>query len=211
MVGGRAKSAGSWKCTPLPGDPGRAECWAELDELLKFDWPHASGGTMRIQCTLVDAAGHRTQSVYTNIIPRQTRRVFASFGRSGGEKGLIVSPPKAIRPANGTGTVQRRIVDVDQAKRIIFGRLRIAEPGPEYVHLPTTVGETFVDELTAEKLVTKRNKYGVPTKTWEQIRDRNESLDCFVLALAALRILAPNAARFDAAAAAVDGLRAKSA
>ena len=63
------------------------------------------------------------------------------------------------------------------------------------------------DELTAEKLVTKRNKYGVPTKTWEQIRDRNESLDTFVLALAALRIVAPNAQRFAKLAAQIAAVR----
>jgi len=197
--------------TPLPGDPARDDCWRELDELLMFDWPHADGGTLRILCTLVDAGGHRTQSVYNAVIPRQPRRVFASFGRSGGERGLLCSPPKAIRPANGTGTVQRRIVDVDQAKALLFSRLRVPEPGPEYVHFPTGVGETFFDELTAEKFVTKRNKYGVPSKTWERIRERNESLDCFVLALAALRIIAPTPARFDALAVKVDEQRAKGA
>jgi phage terminase large subunit GpA-like protein len=63
------------------------------------------------------------------------------------------------------------------------------------------VGEAFASEMTAEQLTTKRNKYGVPTKRWEQIRDRNESLDCFVLALAALRIIAPTPVRFASLAA----------
>jgi len=49
--------------------------------------------------------------------------------------------------------------------------------------------------------VTKHNKYGVPSKTWAQTRDRNESLDCFVLSLAALRIIAPSPARFERGAA----------
>lgn len=70
-----------------------------------------------------------------------------------------------------------------------------------------SVGETFFEELTAEKLVTKRNKYGVPSKTWEQIRERNESLDCFVLSLAALRILAPTPARFTSAAERIEQMR----
>ena len=61
-----------------------------------------------------------------------------------------------------------------------------------------SVGETFFDELTAERLVTKRNKFGVPIKTWEQTKERNESLDAFVLALAALRIIAPSARRLEA-------------
>lgn len=191
---------------PLLGDPGRSDVWRELDDLLDFDWPHARGGTMRIQCALVDSAGHRTQAVYNAVVPRQVRRVYATIGRSGGERGMLVSPPKAIR-AQGGGTVQRRVVDVDQAKALLFSRLRVTDPGPEYLHFPMSVGEAFFDELTAERLVTKRNKYGVPTKTWEQIRERNESLDCLVLALAALRVVAPNAARFGKLAGEVDTMR----
>ena len=134
--------------------------------------------------------------------------MFAAFGRSGGTQGFLVSPAKAIRPANGTGTILRRIVDTDQAKSLIYARLRLTEPGAEYVHFPLTVGETFFDELTAERLVTKRNKYGVPTKTWELVHARrNESLDCFALALAALRIVAPTAARFATLAAQLEALR----
>ncbi len=192
--------------TPLMGDPAKPDVWLELDALLARDWVHEDGGTMRIQGTLVDAAGHRTQSVYSAVIPRQARRVWASFGRSGGEKGLLVSPPKAIRPASGIGTVQRRIVDVDQVKALLMARLR-SEPGPGYIHFPMTVGEAFFDELTAEKLITKRNKYGVPTKVWEQIRERNESLDTFVLALAALRIMAPKPEVFQKLAARIAAAR----
>jgi phage terminase large subunit GpA-like protein len=190
------------------GDPARPDVWRDLDELLATEWQHELGGTMRVQCTLVDAGGHRTQSVYSAVIPRQVRRVFASFGRAnGGEKGFLVSPPKAIRPANGTGNVMRRIVDVDQCKALIFSRLRLVDHGAGYVHFPLSLGETFFDELTAETLVTKRNKYGVPTKTWEQTRERNESLDCFVLSLAALRVLAPTPARFDKLAGDLDTVR----
>lgn len=191
----------------LPGDPGRPDVWRELDELMNLEFAHAQGGAMRIHCALIDAGGHRTQAVYTNVIPRQPRRLYAAFGRNGGDKGMLVSPAKAIRPANGTGNVMRRIVDVDQAKAVLFARLRVADAGPEYIHFPTSVGETFFDELTAEKRITKRNKYGVPSKTWEQVRERNESLDCFVLALAAVRILAPTRGRFETAAARVQDAR----
>jgi phage terminase large subunit GpA-like protein len=69
------------------------------------------------------------------------------------------------------------------------------------------VDQTFFDELTAERLETRRNKWGVPVKTWVQTRERNESLDCMVLALAALRIVAPNAARLEKLAATLDAQR----
>lgn len=183
----------------LPGDPARPEVWKDLDELLARTWVRQGGGVSRVQCALIDAAGHRTQSVYSAVIPRQIRRLYASFGRAGGERGQLVSPAKALKAAGGS--VFRRIVDVDQAKALIYSRLKVAEPGAEHVHFPRSVGEVFFSELTAEQLVTRRNKYGVPEKTWVQVKERNESLDCFVLSLAALRIVAPNPQRFAAFAA----------
>lgn len=173
----------------LPGDPERPEVWAELRQLLERLWQTADGGHVKIERALIDAAGHRTQAVYSNVIQLRTvcsSGLFPSFGRSGGERGLIVTQPKALKTATG-GTVFRVIVDVDQVKGLIYGRLKVADHGPEHIHFPMTVGDVYFSELTAEELVTKRNKYGIPQKSWIQTKERNESLDCFVLSLAALR------------------------
>lgn len=188
----------------LAGDPSGADVWAQLDELLETDWTDEEGSGMRIAAGLIDAGGHRTQAVYSAVIARQGRGLQVSFGRSGGENGLLVSPAKAIRPKNGTGSVPRRIIDSDQLKALTFARLKVSEVGSEYIHFPMTVGETFFEGLTAEKLITKRNKYGVPSKQWEQVRERNEQLDCFCMALAALRAHAPNAKKFEELAAKVE-------
>lgn len=183
------------------GDPRQPEPWADLDEVRNLAWRTADGRTLKIQCTLVDALGHRTQAVYRQVIPRQRDRVFAYVGRAGTASGLLVSPAKVIRPKDGGGNVMLRTIDVDQTKALIYARLKLMEPGPEYIHFPATIGENFFNELTAERLITKRNKFGVPTKVWEQVRERNESLDCFSSALAALRIVAPNASAFERLAA----------
>lgn len=182
----------------LPGDPARPDVWAALDELLSRQWLRESGAVTQIQCALIDAAGHKTQAVYSAVIPRHARHLYASFGRSGGEKGQLMSPLKPMKTS--AGTVFRAIVDVDQAKASTYSRLRVVDPGPEHIHFPLSVGEAFFAELTAEQLITERNKYGVPTKRWAKKKghERNESLDCYVLALAALRHLAPNPARFAA-------------
>lgn len=184
----------------LPGDPSRPEPWTALDALLQRPWQHASGVELRISCALVDSGGHRTQSVYGFVMPRQPRRVYACKGQSGGTHGMLVSPAHPVKPQSGPGTVQLRHVDADQTKALIYSRLRLSDPGPEYVHFPMSVGETFFNELTAEKLITKRNKYGVPTKVWEQVRSRNEGIDCLSYSLAALRIIAPSPRSLEAAA-----------
>jgi len=184
-----------------PGDPETSEPWQELDETLLREWPRESGPPARIVCALVDALGHRTSAVYRHVVPRQSRNVFASVGRDGGLNGMLVSPPKSLPTPHGR--VLRRMVDASQAKGLIYSRLRIEVPGAGFIHLPDTVGDAFISELTAEQLVTARNKYGVPSKKWA-LRPgitRNESLDCFGLALAALRIVAPTPARFTEAVA----------
>lgn len=189
----------------LEGDPASPTVWAELDELLSTPFRHEKGGSLTISSALVDGGGHKTQSVYDACIARRSKRVLGCcFGRDGGESGLLVSPQKAIKTKGG-GTVLRRIVDVSQAKSLIYGRLKaIAEPGPEYVHIPSFLGQQFVDELTAEKLITSRNKFGIPTRKWQQIREANHALDCFVYALAALRAVAPNGDKFNRLASALD-------
>jgi len=199
LIVGWGRGEESWVITRETwyGDPSQPEVWSDLDEVLGTAWLRADGSALRIQCSLIDSGGHRTQAIYSGVIPRQRERVFASKGRSGGDKGLLVSPPKPIRPRNGSGTVLLRIVDPDQGKSLLFSRLQIVTPGPEFVHFPDALGEQFFKELTSEKLVTKRNKFGVPTKVWEQVQDRNETLDCFVLAHAALRIVAPTPVQFE--------------
>jgi phage terminase large subunit GpA-like protein len=55
------------------------------------------------------------------------------------------------------------------------------------------VDEEFFAQLCAEHRETRYNKSNVATHTvWVQDRERNEALDCSVLALAAKRLLNPN-------------------
>ena len=187
------------------GDPENPEVWRELDETFFREWPREGGGHARIVAGLVDCLGHRTSAVYRAVIPRQSRRLFASVGRDGGESGQLVSPAKSIRTSHGS--LLRRVVDSSQVKALIYSRLRIETPGPGYVHFPMSVGDAFFTELTAEHLVAGRNRYGVPSKRWAMRpgHERNESLDCFGLALAALRTVAPTPARFREVAARLAG------
>lgn len=177
----------------IAGDPARPEPWQALDTLLDRRWQHELGLALPVMAAFIDSGGHRTQSVYGYVMPRQrARRIIACKGQSGGTHGMLVSPAKPVRPASGPGFIQLRHVDVDQAKALLYSRLRLAErSGPEVIHFPMTVGEQFFSELTAEKLTTRRNKYGVPTKVWEQQRSRNEAIDCLSYALGALRLVAP--------------------
>ncbi len=82
-------------------------------------------------------------------------------------------------------------IGVDTGKEVVFGRLRITEPGHGYFHFPVERDREYFLQLTAEKQVTRFTK-GVARREWIKTRARNEALDCTVYALAALKLLSPN-------------------
>jgi phage terminase large subunit GpA-like protein len=59
------------------------------------------------------------------------------------------------------------------------------------VHFSIGLDEEFFAQLTAEKLVTKFRK-GFSVMEWVKTRERNEALDCFAYAYAALNNLNPD-------------------
>ena len=192
------------------GDPQKEAVWKELDGTLNRDWPVEGGGTMRVQCALVDALGHRTEYVYREVIPRQVRRVYVSIGKDGGDAGQVVSEPKMLETS--FGNVRRHIVDASQVKALIYSRLNAEgadglplADGPGVIHFPQTVGDVFFDELTSEHQVIERTRHGIEKLAWAMRpgRRRNESLDCFGMALAALRVVCPTPTKFDELAARV--------
>ncbi len=53
------------------------------------------------------------------------------------------------------------------------------------VHLPNWADSEWLKQLTAEQLVTVKNKRGFAKLEWQKLRERNEALDCRVYARAA--------------------------
>jgi len=85
-------------------------------------------------------------------------------------------------------------IATNQAKDLIFSRLKIHEPGPRYCHLPRTYTDEWFGQLTCEKAVTRYHK-GFAKRIYEkQSGARNEALDMRVYSLACLEILRPNIA-----------------
>ena len=80
-------------------------------------------------------------------------------------------------------------IGVDQGKGLLLSRLKLVKPGPGFIHFPQSPAfdDEYFEQLTAEKLVTKM-RAGRPIYEWVQKRPRNEAMDCWLLALAALRL-----------------------
>lgn len=175
----------------LTGDTSQPAVWDTLSRFLTRTYEHEGGRRLEILAGCIDSAGHRTQEVYNWVSgqARRARRIFATIGRPGQRP--IVSAPSPRHWGRKPRPVDLYTVGVDAAKALLMSRLELAAPGPGYVHLPEAdwADEDLAKQLTSERLVTRYSK-GVPVQEWRILKlgQRNEMLDCFVLATAALRL-----------------------
>jgi len=181
----------------LWGDPSTPQLWTALDSKLFAQYETESGRQLMIRSTCVDSGGHYTNAVYAYCKRNAGRRVFAIKGVGGEGKAMVGRPSK-----NNVGKCPLFPVGVHTVKDTLFGRLKVTDQGPAYVHFSDTLPDEYFKQLTAEKIVTRYHK-GFQRREFIKTRPRNEALDCFVYALAAHAIIGVNvnalAARLEAA------------
>ncbi|MFT4118697.1 phage terminase large subunit family protein [Bradyrhizobium sp.] len=169
-----------------------APCWQELAAMLNEDWKHAGGLNMRLDRLGVDS-GYNTQTVYNFV------RKNGLGGRVMATKGDEVAPTligiPVAREAKVDGKRAKRGVKVwhiglSIAKAELYGFLRLERPDegmplPDgWAHFPQH-DEEYFKQLTAEQLVGRYDKrYGVMRYEWVKQRERNEVLDCRIIARA---------------------------
>jgi len=164
----------------LPGDPERGDVWQRLDDVLESIF---SG--LKIKIMFVDSGAH-TQAVYRYCKRRGRRGVYATKGQS--QPGKPTSARAARRkPGEDVKPIP---IGTDTAKDVIYGRLKIENPGPGYCHFPERYDDEYFAMLTAEEVIIKHVQ-GVPKRVYRQKRKRNEALDCRVYAYAAMHYLNP--------------------
>lgn len=175
------------------GDPALNESeaaspWAELTQWRRSPILHASGRQVPLLATMIDSGGHHTQAVYAYARQHQYNNVHACKGSSLRGKAILGKPTE--QDVTWRGVRLRRGVKLwplgtDTAKAEIYGRLRLTEPGPGYVHLSKLLPEDVFQQITAERMQTRYVK-GHPVIDWIKPNGRrNEALDCAVYALAA--------------------------
>lgn len=187
-------ASGAWyviEVRQVWGDPSTPTPWNDLDTLLDQPYKRADGVHLTIACAGVDSGGHHTLAVYQYCKARAARRIWAFKGVGGQGRPLVGRPSKSNK-----GGVQLFPIGVDTAKERIFARLKMAEPGPGYIHFSAALDVEFFEQLSSERCV-KRVRKGRPVREYVQIRPRNEALDLAVYTLAAIEILNPDLARIE--------------
>lgn len=175
------------------GDPALPESeagspWAELTEYRRTAVLHASGRQVPLLAAFVDSGGHHTQQVYAYARAHRHTHVHAIKGASIAGKAILGKP--SDQDVNWRGErikrgVQLWPIGTDTAKAVLYGRLRIAEPGPGHVLLSKHMSPEVFDGLTAERLVTRYVKGHAKLEWVKPAGRRNEPLDGAVYALAA--------------------------
>ena len=164
------------------GDPSGPRVWADLDSVLQGTWRHARGFLLPIRATCVDTGGQHTKMAYEFCRTRFDRRIWGIKGRGG--PGVPVWP---ARPSRSKAKTPIFVIGVDGIKDAMASRLKLTEPGPGFIHFARRLDADYFRQLTAERVVT-RFVQGRPVRSWQPRRpgERNEALDTFVYAMAAL-------------------------
>jgi phage terminase large subunit GpA-like protein len=183
----------------IEGGPGDPACWQTLSDLLAQTWSHASGQHLTIARLAIDT-GYETSAVYAWARQVGFGQVAPVKGLEGFNRASPVTGPTFVDATIGGKRLRRGArlwsVATSTFKAETYRFLRQDRPTPEEittgasfpagtVHLPSWADSEWLKQLTAEQLVTIKNKRGFTKLEWQKLRERNEALDCRVYARAA--------------------------
>ena len=134
-----------------------ASPWTRLTEIRRTPIMHSSGSQMLIEASCIDTGGHNTSAVYSYCRGHTHANVLAVKGASTYGKPVIGKP--SMIDVTWRGKTQLRSVKLwpigtDTAKHLLYGRMRITQVGPGYVHVPKelVITDEF-EQMTAARLM----------------------------------------------------------
>ncbi len=189
----------------LEGDIAGSSVWEQMTDLLGRTWQHESGARMSLARLAIDTGdGTTTDSVYSWVRKSGRGQVLAIKGVAGFDRSLPVDGPTFVEVTEGGRKIRRGVqlwkVAVAVFKSETYRFLRLSPPTDEaleageewpagFVHVGRGATAEWFRQLTAEQLVTTKTKTGYQKLEWQQLRDRNEALDCRVYARAAAWVM----------------------
>lgn len=189
----------------LEGDIARPEVWADLSDFLGETWPHKSGARMALARMAIDSGdGATTDAVYAWARRVGHGQVLPIKGVRGFDRSTPVDGPTFVEATEGGRKIRRGVrlwkIAVSVFKTETYRFLRLDRPTEEdlaeggawpagFVHLPAGTTAEWVKQLVAEQLVSVKTRQGFQRLEWQQMRERNEALDCRVYARAAAWVM----------------------
>lgn len=178
----------------LMGDLSQDKFWSDVYFMLDdARYKTADGREMRINSVCIDTGGIYTTEVYRFVNRSHDSlfdNMFAIKGVAGYNRPIIGEAPRLIKhKKQNVGVVQLWTVGVDPCKTTLYKKINAGEVRVP-IALPNgeIVSKEFYKQLVAETQQ-KEYKNGFPRHVWVKEYPRNEALDCWVYAYAALKAL----------------------
>ncbi len=168
------------------GDPRDESVQDAVVEFTKRTYKREDGAHLTISRTCWDLAGHRTEVVYKLSKRIGLMKFIPVKGATSYGQPVQNMAPK-INKQSGTFIAQ---IGTDTAKDIFYTDIELPLGEPRAIHLPLDdqmCGEDVCKQLVSEIRKPKKTKQGV-IMVYDNEGRRNEALDCFNYALAALYI-----------------------
>lgn len=167
-----------------PGSP-----WNELTRIRRTPLQHEAGSQMMIEATGIDTGGSNTDAVYKYCREHARENVLAMRGDKN-LGGPVLRKPSLIDVTWRGNTVKHGLklwnVCVDTCKHIIYGRLRLTNAGPGYIHVPEALKNTDEFEQMCVERLMPATVNGKRIMRWVNPPGRrNEGTDCANYAYAA--------------------------
>ena len=178
--------------------PDSPESWVAMSTLLGRTWEHENGAILQIGRIAVDT-GYETAAVYSWARRQPGAQVAPIKGMEGFNRASPVTGPTYVDATERGKRIRRGAklwtIATSTFKSETYRFLRLPRPTDDElsegqafpagtIHLPTWIDSEWIKQLTAEQLVTKRDRRGFSKPEWQKMRERNEALDCRVYARA---------------------------
>ncbi|WEN13690.1 phage terminase large subunit family protein [Rhodanobacter sp. AS-Z3] len=183
---GRGMAAWTLDYIELPGDPAEDKVWDDLTDLLNRGIEHATGALIRVECTAIDAGGHRTEDVKAFVRARRIRRPLCIFGAVP-NNAPVLSKGKLVDVTWRQKTDKRGVmihhVGTVGIKHWLYARLSVDADKPidtRLIHLSDELPPEYFGGLVSETYNPTKNRF-------EKRKGgaRNEPLDTWVYSYAA--------------------------
>lgn len=176
----------------IDGNPAELRDWEErLHPYLQTAFTHQHGAPMKIAASAIDSGGHYTHQCYNFCRMHLGDKYYAIKGDS--QDGKPVKGRSSNQDVNHRGRILPKsiklwLVGTDTAKDLFFGRIKVPQPGPGYVHFSKHMPLEWFKGLTSEVRRAIKTSSGLKHR-WVKTVERNEPLDTTVYAIFASHML----------------------
>lgn len=195
VVWGKGEEAWTAEHVVIPGDPKTTALWENVEKELLREYDHESGVKIGLSFALFDC-GYGAEHLLW-FFGQLKQKASPLHGRIRACRGWPGYPHPVVdfKFSRLSKQLRGHWVGGDEAKDLLYSRLKMPQEGPGYQHHGMNFSERNMKQLCSEK-VTVGFERGQETRRFKNTDHvRNEELDCRVYSFAAYRLRRPN---FDA-------------